>query len=94
LDSKIWNLIQLENWRKTWIELASHIRLYNFFRRSGATEAEVESFIAKVSTGNIAPEKTIELVNQLYEISKEESIPIQEVPNYIDNGSVYILPMP
>ena len=30
------------------------------------------------------PEKVIELVNKLYDASKEESIPLHEVPGYIE----------
>jgi hypothetical protein len=36
-------------------DLASHTRLYNYFRSSGASEEEIESFITRVSTGNIPP---------------------------------------
>jgi hypothetical protein len=64
-------------------ELSLHVRLYNYFRSSGASEDQVESFIANVSTSDIAPEKAIELVNQLHEISRGESIPLQELPGYI-----------
>jgi hypothetical protein len=64
-------------------DLASHFRLYNYFVKSGAAEDKVESFIARVSSGDVSPEKVIELVNQLYEISKSESIPLDQVQNYI-----------
>jgi hypothetical protein len=29
------------------------------------------------------PEKVVEYMNQLYEISKAESIPLEEIPSYI-----------
>ena len=64
-------------------ELASHARLYNYFRKSVAAEHKIESFIAKVSPNDISPEKIIELVYQLYEISKAESIPLDQVSAYI-----------
>src|ERR687885_811110 len=57
-------------------ELASHARLYNCFLKSGASENAIESFIAKVSSSNVSPEKVIELVYQLHEISQKESIPL------------------
>jgi hypothetical protein len=63
--------------------LASHARLYNYFIKSGAPEDKIESFIANVSTDDSSPEKVIELVYQLHKISKEESIPLDQVPNYI-----------
>src|ERR687888_2776828 len=64
-------------------DLASHFRLYNFFRGSGAAEQEVESFITNVNSGYIPLGKAIELVNQIYEISKSESVPPDQPPNYI-----------
>jgi hypothetical protein len=64
-------------------ELASHARLYNLFIKSGAAEDKIESFIDKVCSNDISPEKMIELVYQLYEISKNESIPLDQVSGYI-----------
>ncbi len=60
-------------------DLASFFRLYNFFCGSGGKENEVESFIININSGYIPPGK----VNQLYEISKVESIPIDQVSAYI-----------
>src|ERR687886_1248476 len=60
-------------------DLASHARLYNYFVKSGAAENKVESFITKVSSNDISPENVIELVYQLYEISKSESIPLDQI---------------
>ena len=51
-------------------DLASYARLYNYFKSSGASENQIESFISNVSSSELPPEKIIELVNQLYEISK------------------------
>ena len=64
-------------------ELALHFRLYNYFIKSGASENAIESFIIKVSNGDVSPEQTIELVYQLYEISRGETIPLHQVPRYI-----------
>jgi len=63
--------------------LASHFRLYNCFIKSGASESQVDSFIANVGTAEVPPEKIIELVNQLYHISNAESIPLDQVPEYV-----------
>jgi hypothetical protein len=65
-------------------DLASHARLYNYFIKSGASERAIESFITKVGSNDIPPERVIELVYQLYEISNTESIPLDQVPNYIE----------
>jgi hypothetical protein len=65
------------------VDLASHARLYNYFIKSGASEKAIESFITKVSSNDIPHEKVVELVYQLYEISKAESIPLHEIPVYI-----------
>ena len=64
-------------------DLASFFRLYNFFRGSGAKESEIESFITNINSGYIPPGKAIELVNQIYEISKSESVPPDQLSNYI-----------
>jgi hypothetical protein len=64
-------------------DLAPHIRLHNFFIKSGTAEDKIESFIANVSMGDVSLEKVIELVYQLHEISKAESIPLDQVSSYI-----------
>src|SRR5919205_2027109 len=64
-------------------DLASFFRLYNFFRGSRAKENEVETFITNINSGYILPGKAIEIVNQIYEISKSESVPPDQLPNYI-----------
>src|SRR5919202_6878071 len=64
-------------------DLASFFRLYNFFRGSGAKENEIESFITNINSGYIPPGKAIELINQVYEISKSESVPLDQLPDYI-----------
>ena len=64
-------------------DLASFFRLYNFFRGSGAKEVEVESFITNINSGYILPGKAIELMNQIYDISKSESVPPNQLPDYV-----------
>jgi hypothetical protein len=65
-------------------DLASHARLYNYFIKSGASEKAIESFITKVGSNDLSHEQTIELVYQLYEISRSESIPLDQVSGYIN----------
>ncbi len=64
-------------------DLASFFRLYNFFRGSGAKENEIESFIANINSGYIPPGKAIELINQIYAVFKSESVPPDQLPNYV-----------
>jgi hypothetical protein len=64
-------------------DLASFFRLYNFFRGSGAKENEVESFIININSGYIPPGKAIEIVNQIYEITKSQCVPPDQLPEYI-----------
>src|SRR5919202_3108988 len=64
-------------------DLASFFRLYNFFRGSGAKESEIESFITNINSGYIPPDKAIELINQIYEISRNESVAPDQLPNYV-----------
>jgi hypothetical protein len=63
--------------------LAPHIRLHNFIRKSGAKEDEIESFIANVSSSEAPPERAVELLNQLFNISNTESIPLDQVSGHI-----------
>jgi hypothetical protein len=64
-------------------DLASFFRIYNFFRSSGAKENEIESFITNINSGYIPPGKAIGLINQIYNISKSESVPPDQLPNYV-----------
>jgi hypothetical protein len=65
-------------------DLALHVRLYNYFVKSGVAEDKIESFIDNINSGDVSPEKVIELVNELFNISNAESIPLDQVPNYIE----------
>ena len=65
-------------------DLASHFRLHNFFKNSGAAEEDIESFVTNISTSAASPEKVVELVNQLFNISNTESIPLDQVSGYIE----------
>jgi hypothetical protein len=75
--------LEIRKQQLNWSDLGSRFRLYNYFIKSGATEDKIESFIDNISSSNIPPEKVIELVNQLFNISKSESIPLDQVPGYV-----------
>src|ERR687887_2679326 len=64
-------------------DLASHFRLFNYLVKSGAVEQEVESFISNVNSGYIPADKAIDLVNQIYEISKSQSVTPDQLPDYV-----------
>ena len=48
-----------------------------------ASASEVESFITNINSGYIPPGKAIELINQIHEITKSESVPPDQLPNYV-----------
>ena len=69
-------------------DLASRFRLYNIIKKSGANEDQIESFIINCTISSagvevLPPEKIIDLVNQLFNISKSESIALEQFPGYI-----------
>jgi hypothetical protein len=69
-------------------DLASQFRFYNFIKKLGANEDQIESFIINctinsVSVEALSSEKIVDLVNQLFNISKSESIALEQVPDYI-----------
>jgi hypothetical protein len=65
-------------------DLTSNFRLHNFIKSSGAAEDDIESFIVNISTTDLLSDKAIEYVNQLFAVSREQSIPPDQVPNYIE----------
>jgi hypothetical protein len=64
-------------------DLASNFRLRNFIKSSGAAEDKIESFIDNINSSNLPPEKVVEYVNQLFDVSREQSIPPHQVSSYI-----------
>jgi hypothetical protein len=75
--------LEIRKQQLNWSDLASQYRLFNFIK-SGASEEKVESFITNVSSNDVPPKIIIELVNQLHDISKTESIPLDQIPIYIE----------
>jgi hypothetical protein len=65
-----------------WSDLASHFRLSNFIK-SGTSEESLESFLTNVSSIDVPSKRIIELVNQIYDISKSESVPPNQLPDYV-----------
>jgi hypothetical protein len=65
-------------------DLAQHIRLRNYFIKSGASEESLESFITNVSSIDVPPERMIQLVNEIHNISETETIPLDQIPSYIE----------
>jgi hypothetical protein len=65
-------------------DLGPSLRLYNYIKKLGADEDQVESFIENCMNGpnSLPPEKIIDLTNQLFDIAKSESIHPAEVPLY------------
>jgi len=63
-------------------ELAPSVRLYNYIKKLGADVDQIESFIVNCVNGanSLPPERIVDLTNQLFDISKSESIPPVEVP--------------
>jgi hypothetical protein len=69
-------------------DLASRFRLYNIIKKLGVNEDQIESFISNctirgVADSSLPPEKIVHLVNQLFNISKSESIALEKVPDCI-----------
>jgi hypothetical protein len=42
-------------------DLASHTRLYNYLKSSGAAEDKIESFIDNVNSSNLPPKKSLSM---------------------------------
>ena len=64
-------------------DLASNFRLHSFIKTSGVSENQIESFISNISSGELPLEKVIELVNVIHEISKSETLPPDQLQNYV-----------
>lgn len=75
--------IEIRNQGLNFADLALHSRLYNYFIKSGASENKIESFISNVTKGDVPPEKIIELIYQLHDITKSESVSLDQVPGYM-----------
>ena len=61
---------------------ASSTRLINYIQKLGANQEQIESFIANLADSP-EPEKLIDVANQVAELSKSESIPLEDVENHV-----------
>jgi hypothetical protein len=77
--------VRLKKEDMTFADLASMYRRHNYIEKLGANDEEVEYLISNLldKTKSIPIEETASMVNQLYELSKSESIPPTEVPEHI-----------
>jgi hypothetical protein len=66
-------------------DLVSHIRLYSYITKLGSDHDKIESMITNlVDTANSIPfEKIADLINQLFEIMKSESMDPTDLPIWI-----------
>ena len=66
-------------------ELASIYRRHNYIKKLGSNEEQIESLIANLLDGanSVPQEKIVDSGNQLFELSKSESISPTEVPAYV-----------
>ena len=78
--------VQLKKEGTTFAEFASIYRRHNYIKKLGATDDQIESSIANLldSTKSVPQEKIADLINQLYDLSKSESIPPTQAPAYIN----------
>jgi hypothetical protein len=53
--------IEIRKQGLNWSDLASHIRLYNYLIKSGASEEKVESFVDNISSCSLPPRKSLNL---------------------------------
>ena len=90
LDHREYHSIrELAVWSKkeglTLAELATCIRINNHVKKLGANEEQIEYLIVNLLDGakSTPPEKIVDLIDQLFEISKLESIAPAEVPGFV-----------
>src|SRR5436190_6269866 len=78
--------VQLKKEGLTFAEFASIYRRHNYIKNLGASEEHIESLISNLLEGarSLPQEKTVDLLNQLFELSESESIPPTEVPSYVE----------
>src|SRR5438874_13658808 len=74
--------VQLKKEGTTLAEFASIYRRHNYIKKLGANEDQIESLIVNLLNGanSVPNEKIVDLINQLFELSKSESITPAEVP--------------
>jgi 5'-3' exonuclease len=63
-------------------EIASSTRLGNYIQKLGADQEEIECFIANLANSS-EPEKLIDVANQVAQLSRSESIPLEDIENHV-----------
>jgi hypothetical protein len=58
-------------------DLGPSLRLYNYVKKLGANQDQIESFIANLANSS-EPEKLIDVANQVAQLSRSESMPLAE----------------
>ena len=63
-------------------DLACSVRLYNYIKNIWTNEDQIESFIANLANSP-EPEKLIDVANQVAQLSRSESIPLEELEGHV-----------
>lgn len=62
--------------------IASSTRLINYIQKLGANQDHIESFIANLANSS-EPEKMIDVANQVAQLSRFESIPLEDLEDHV-----------
>ena len=63
-------------------ELGSSLRLYNYIKKLGANQDQIESLITNLANFP-GPEKLIDIANQVAQLSRSESISLEDSENHV-----------
>jgi hypothetical protein len=63
-------------------ELGSSLRLYNYIKKLGSNQDQIESLITNLANFP-KPEKLIDVANQIAQLSRSESIPLEDLENHV-----------
>jgi hypothetical protein len=63
-------------------DLACSFRLNNYIKKLGANEDKIESFIVNLANSS-EPEKLIDVANQVAQLSRSESKPLEELESHV-----------
>ena len=63
-------------------ELAPFVRVYYYVKELGTTEDKIESFISNMANSP-EPDKLIDVANQIAQLSRSESIPLEDQETHV-----------
>ena len=63
-------------------ELGSSLRLYNYIKKLGSNQDQIESLITNLANFP-KPEKLIDVANQIAQLSRSESIPLEDLVSHV-----------